>query len=297
MVVRTLIKRNLIKPPKHLEESIQYEIMTGSVSYGTSSNDSDIDIVGFSIPPKEIIFPHTAGYIAGFDANYERFDQYQQNHILDKTDDKEYDITIHNIIKYFKLCMQNNPNMIDSLFVPRRCVLYMTEIGKLVRENRKMFLHKGSWHRFKGYAYQQINKMKTKTPLKGSKRWKLVQRYGYDAQFALHTVRLLNEVEQILIKGDLDLEENREQLKSIKRGEWTETQILEYFNTKEKSLEEIYLNSSLPYSPSEVKIKTLLINCLEMYFGSLYEVVQKPNQVDNFINDLNSLIYSYTGRK
>lgn len=297
MAVRRLLKMNLIKPPKHLENSIQYEIMSGSISYGIATEDSDIDIVGFSIPPKEIIFPHTAGYIAGFDSKYERFEQYQQNHIIDTTDNKEYDVTIYSIIKYFKLCMQNNPNMIDSLFVPRRCVLYMTEIGNLVRENRKMFLHKGSWHRFKGYAYQQIHKMKTKTPLQGSKRWKLTKKYGYDVQFASHTVRLLNEIEQILIKEDLDLEENREQLKSIKRGEWSENQVLEYFDTKEKALEEIYLNSSLPYGPPEEKIKTLLINCLEMYFGSLHNVIQKPSQIDNFINDLNSLIYSYTGRK
>ena len=297
MAVRRLIKMKLIDPPKHLSESIQYEIMSGSVSYGISTKDSDIDIVGFSIPSREIIFPHTVGYIAGFDTEYEKFEQYQNNHVLDKTDNKEYDITIYSIIKYFKLCMQNNPNMIDSLFVPRRCVLYMTEIGKLVRGNRKLFLHKGSWHRFKGYAYRQIYKMKNKMPLKGSKRWKLVQMYGYDIQFATHTVRLLNEIEQILIKGDLDLEENREQLKSIKRGEWTEKQILDYFNTKETALEELYLNSSLPYGPPEEKIKTLLINCLEMHFGSLQYVIQKPSNVDSFINDLNNLINSYTGRK
>jgi len=65
---------------------------------------------------------------------------------------------------------------------------------------------------------------------------------------------------------------------------------------KEKSLEELYLKSSLPYLPQEDKIKTLLINCLEIYFGSLNEIIYKPNKLDDFINDLNKLIFMYTGR-
>jgi hypothetical protein len=32
----------------------------------------------------------------------------------------------------------------------------------MVRDARKMFLHKGSWHKFKGYAYSQISKMSVK---------------------------------------------------------------------------------------------------------------------------------------
>ena len=75
---------------------------------------------------------------------------------------KKYDLTIYNIVRYFHLCMENNPNIIDSLFVPRRCVLHSTQVGNLVRENRKMFLHKGSWFKFKGYAYSTLNKIRTK---------------------------------------------------------------------------------------------------------------------------------------
>jgi hypothetical protein len=58
--------------------------------------------------------------------------------------------------------MDNNPNMIDSLFVPRRCILHTTQIGEHVREYRKEFLHKGSWHKFKSYSFSQIHKLRTK---------------------------------------------------------------------------------------------------------------------------------------
>ena len=295
--VYKLSKRGLIIPPKHLKNSIQYEAMMGSVAYGVSSNNSDIDIYGFSIPPKETIFTHLAGYIPGFGRKPIGFNQFQQHHILDKTDGKEYDITIFNIIKFFQLCMDNNPNMIDSLFVPQRCILHITQIGTLIRENKKLFLHKGSYHKFKGYAYSQLHKMDIKDPDPGSKRYDMVKKYGYDLKFAYHLVRLLDECEQILVKGDLNLENNREQLKSIRRGEWTKDQIVDYFNLKEATLEKLYTTSTLQHSPDEDKIKTLLINCLEQYYGNLNNILYKPNQLDKFINDLEGLIYTYTGRK
>ena len=57
--------------------------------------------------------------------------------------------------------MQNNPNMIDSLFTRPNCELIVTDIGRKVKDNRKIFLHKGAWHRFKGYAFSQLNKIRT----------------------------------------------------------------------------------------------------------------------------------------
>ena len=62
---------------------------------------------------------------------------------------RAYDLTIYGIIKFFNLAMHNNPNIIDSLFTPVNCVLHSTRVGDIVRENRKLFLHKGAWSKFK----------------------------------------------------------------------------------------------------------------------------------------------------
>ena len=137
----------------------------GSLAYGVSSDNSDFDVYGFCIPPKELIFPHISGEIPGFGRQIQRFEQWQQHHIFDPSENagkgREYDFSIYGIVKYFQLCMENNPNMIDSLYTPQRCVLHSTAVGNLVRENRDLFLHKGAWHKFKGYAYSQLNKMKS----------------------------------------------------------------------------------------------------------------------------------------
>jgi len=123
---------------------------------------SDVDVYGFCIPFKDMIFPHLKGIIPGFGRQIQRFEQYQKHHIDDVAFRKQYDVTIYSIIKYFQLCMENNPNMIDSLFTPQRCILYSSPIGNLVRENRKLFLHKGGFYKTKGYAYAQLSKLKSK---------------------------------------------------------------------------------------------------------------------------------------
>lgn len=163
-LVQRLAKRKLIAPPSCVVNQTQYEVMMGSVAYGVSNVISDVDIYGFCIPNKKIIFPHLDGEIFGFGRQKKRFEQYQQHHIKDPSNDKEYDIVIYNIVKYFSLCMKNNPNMLDSLFVPRRCCLHVTQIGNIVRENRRLFLHKGAWFKYKGYAYSQLHKAKSSNP-------------------------------------------------------------------------------------------------------------------------------------
>jgi len=293
-IVQHLEKRELIRPPSFLSSNTHYEVMMGSVAYGVSSDTSDMDIYGWCIPPKEVIFPHLAGEIMGFGRQKKKFQQYQQHHIFCKSDDagkgKEYDVTIYNIVKYFSLCMENNPNMIDSLFVPRFCILHSTQIGEMVREKRKMFLHKGSWHKFKGYAYSQLHKMRTKAPEEGSKRAELRDKFGFDVKFAYHVVRLLDEVEQILNYGDIDLQRAREHLKEIRRGEVPEAEIRRWATEKEKYLEKLYEDSSLRHSPDEVAVKQLLIDCLEHHYGSLEKAVSTPDSAAHLVLEMECTI-------
>lgn len=292
-VTASLTDRKLITPPKWLPTNVCYETIMGSVAYGVESDTSDVDVYGFCMPPKDNVFPHLAGEIPGFGRQIQRFEQFQQHHITDPDalggHGREYDITIFSIVKYFQLAMENNPNVIDSLFTPVSAVLHSTHIGQIVRDRRRDFLHKGAWHKFKGYAYSQIHKMEIKTPQEGSRRAETVEKYGFDVKFAYHTVRLLDEVKQILIEGDIDLQRNREQLKAIRRGEWTADQVREHFTRKEKELESAYLSSKLPHSPDEATIKTLLLECLEAHYGSLEAAIHVPGQERELLRQIKAL--------
>lgn len=293
-VVQKLHSKGLIKPPAFVVGGTQYETIMGSMAYGVSSDASDVDVYGFCMPPKDYVFPHLAGHIPGFSTQVQGFDQYQQHHITDKSARKEYDMSIYSIVKYFKLCMDNNPNMIDSLFTAQNMVLSQTRIGQMVRDNRKIFLSKKSWHSFKGYAYSQMHKMRIKNPDENSKRYEMVQKYGYDVKFAYHVVRLLDEVEQILRHGDIDLMRDRERLKSIRRGEWKLEDIELFFSENEKSMWKLYEESNaVPGKPDELKIRQLLFDCMEEYYGDLSSAVVVPDESARILREVKKLVEKY----
>lgn len=369
MLIHNLEKKDLIHPPDFLADNTQYLCIMGSTAYGVEEDTSDFDIYGFCIPKKETVFPHLAGEIQGFGRQIKRFEQWQEHKIFDKEAQggkgREYDFSIYNIVKYFQLCMENNPNMIDSLFVPRSCVLHSTEVANMVRDKRRMFLHKGAFHKFKGYSFSQVHKMKLKSfkgldkvqefeqehnihpktssyhivhlfknygykfddillksneftisfeesglirlskerflkyaqlycdMLKSSGRAERVKVNGFDHKFAYHCVRLLDEAEQILIEHDIDLQRNREMLKSIRRGEWTLERVENYFETKERELETLYINSSLRHSPDESEIKELLLNCLEHHYGSLDNVIRIEGREVEILKRIKEIVKNY----
>ena len=261
----------IIHPPAWMfNGGLQYVTLMGSQAYAVSSDNSDNDYYGFAIPPREFIFPSQFGEIEGFGTPLPRFEQWSEHHIINpRKPDITNDYAIYNITKYFHLCMDCNPNMIDSLYTPERCVQYCSPIARRVREKRNIFLHKGSWHRFRGYAYSQIAKIKNKTNSTNPKRKESIEKFGYDVKYGYHLTRLLLEVEQILQEHTIDLERSNEVLKSIRRGEWTLEYLLEWFKKKETSLEEVYSSSTLRVCPDEKEIKSLLMECLEEYYGNL----------------------------
>jgi len=294
-----LKKENKIHPPEWLIKNTVYLCEMGSVAYGTANDSSDVDVYGFAIPLKELVFPHAFGYIYGFDKPNE-FEQWQQHHVKDNT--KEYDFSVYGMMKFFRLVTDNNPNMIDALFVPRRCILHTTQISELIRENRNLFLHKGSWHKFKGYSFNQISKMKNKIPEPGSKRDLLVEKCGFDTKFGAHAVRLLSEIEQIMTEHTLVLDQDgrRQQLKAIRNGEWTYNEVIKYVSDKEKQLEEVYLKCDLPYSPADnlPQIKKLLMTCLEMWYEDTSNLItdESKSEAEKKLQAIKDIVNTYASK-
>lgn len=289
--LQTLVKARVAQPPKWLPDNLHYEVEMGSVAYGVSGQSSDVDIYGFCIPPKELVFPHLSGEIPGFGRQIKRFEQYQEHHLVHNS--HEYDMSVYSIVKFFHLAMENNPNMVDALFVPHRCVLFCTPVGQRVRDARKLFLHKGSYQKCRGYAYAQLHKIGTKANASNPKRQESIDAYGYDVKFAYNVVRLVLQCEQILVEHDLDLERNRELLKAIRRGEWSEQRLRDWFASKESSLEDLYNSSSLRHSPDEDALKTLLLDCLEQHYGSLEQAVKRQGKLERLVQELDVVLAKY----
>lgn len=295
-LTKRLADRGLIQPPRWLPDNVQYEAVAGSQAYGMSGDTADWDCYGFCIPPKELVFPHLAGRVPLFDwpSDAEMWTEYQRHHIRDESEDRgrgrNYDLTIYSLVRYLALCAEGNPNLIDTLFVRHTAVLTCTQVAQKVRDARHLFLHRGCFAKFRGYATNQIHKMLIKAPQPESRRAALVEEHGYDVKFASHAVRLLLEAEQLLLTGDLDLQRDRETLKEIRRGEWSLQQVREYFATKERQLEELLPRSSLPAAAPKDRIKTLLLECLEEHYGDLSAEVLVEDRSARALRDIRDLV-------
>lgn len=295
MLLTQIIDKKLLKsnPPPFLKDNCQYLTTMGSIAYGTSLDTSDFDVYGFTIPPKNNLFPHLDGQINGFGKQVEAFDQWQEHHIFDKDalggKGRTYDFTIFGIARYFSLALDNNPNVIDSLFTPVDCVLHCTHIGNLVRDNRKLFLHKGVVAKLKGYAFSQLHKASSQT--REGKRAEEVDKVGWDTKFLGHVVRLTLQAQQILTTGDLDLRLDREHIKAVRRGEITLDEVRAWFTAKETYLDKLYEDSKLRSKPDTAKIRQLLLDCLEHHYGDLSSCVKTVGKAEQVIKDISNLIY------
>ncbi len=296
-----LIEKGLANDaPSFLKANIHYETIMGSHAYGvadTSVKDKvpDFDVYGFAIPPKELIFPHLAGHIPNFGPTPPSFEQYIRHHMFDADANggvgKEWDLQILNIVKFFELCRGNNPNMIDSLFTHESCVLHCTQIGRMVRDNRRLFLSKLCWKKFRGYAMSQLKKMNDKNPIGG--RLEIIEKFGYDVKFAYHIIRLFDEAEQVLLEGDIDLQRSRDVMKAIRRGEWTAEEVRAWAVEKDKALEVAYTNCKLPIEPPVEPLRQLLTNCLEQHYGSLGDCLTEIGWAENALRQMDSVFDSF----
>lgn len=123
-----------------VEDRVVFESLTGSRVYGLDSPESDYDYRGVCIPPMR--------YFTGL---YE-FEQHES---------KDPDRTIFNIHKFFKLAMNNNPNILELIFVEEKYIKFMAPIWERVIANRLLFLSKKVKHTYCGYAYAQIKRIKS----------------------------------------------------------------------------------------------------------------------------------------
>lgn len=99
----------------------------------------------------------------------------------------------------------------------------------------------------------------------GEKRRNLVVKHGYDTKNAAHLVRLLSMCVEFLRDGEMRVyrEHDAEELRSIKRGEWSLEAVKEYAEHLFTNAKIARDNSYLPDVPDFEAVNDLLVDLLE----------------------------------
>ncbi|MCC2248931.1 nucleotidyltransferase domain-containing protein [Virgibacillus sp. AGTR] len=221
---------------------------TGSYAYGTNTENSDKDYKGVCIPPID--------YYLGL----ESFNEYNTSGGKNfKNTKDDIDVNIIHVNKFVKDAMQGVPNNIEILFVHPEDCLKITPLGQKLLDHRHLFLSKAIKKKFGGYAYSQIQKLKAKNS-NGTGRQDLIQKFGYDTKFFMHSIRLLTSGIEILETGDFQtLRPNRQLLLDCRNGLYPFNEALEMINVYDEKLQTVFEESTLPTKPDYKKINDLLI--------------------------------------
>lgn len=221
-----------------------FSARTGSHMYGTDVPTSDVDTRGVFVPTKE----HYLGFLK----------------VVEQVEDKKTDTVYYDLKKFLKLALNNNPTMLEMLFVPHDNVLdYRTEWYRLM-SYREKFLSKKVKHTFLGYAHSQFQRMLTSGKGKNVTRQELMDKFGYDTKFAMHVVRLLKEGEELLTTGHLTFPRpEAEFLREVREGKYTLDEMKELVKDMESKFDEFERKSSLPYSPDKEFVDGLCVELVE----------------------------------
>jgi predicted nucleotidyltransferase len=112
-----------------------FETITGSKAYGLDNEKSDTDIRGVFVLPKHL---------------------YYGLEYIEQVNNETNDIVYYELKRFMELLAKNNPNILEMLNVPEKCVLHKDSLmDKLMPE---LFLSKLCEKTFANYAFTQIKK-------------------------------------------------------------------------------------------------------------------------------------------
>lgn len=264
---KELLKNNILGScgDYRVEEGLQYLTLMGSHAYGVVTPESDYDVYGFFIPPMELLYPYLGGEIEGFGEKVDRIPQWRLDNIvgLDAYGDMlEIDCTIFNITRYFTLLMDNNPNILESIYTDEEDVIYQSDIAKNIRKNREVFLHKGLVTQFMGYATSQLKALDKN---RIGSRVALIEKYGYDTKNAYCLLRLFEECRQLLTLGEIQIKKMSGDLVDVRNGKWELDAVLTLAEEYKTEIQLLEKHNNLPEEPRYQDIRVLLLKSINDY--------------------------------
>lgn len=139
--IRELLKTDsykFLKENEHLGSNIMLLTLGGSHAYGTSNENSDVDVRGITAERKKEIL------------GLSQFEQFEHN---------PTDTVIYSFRKIVSLMLNSNPNVIELMGTEDDMIFYISKEGKMLKDNVNLFLSQLAKNSFGGYANQQLRRL------------------------------------------------------------------------------------------------------------------------------------------
>lgn len=197
---------------------VVYRCIVGSTAYGLATDSSDVDRRGFYLPPADLHWS-----LAGVPEQLET----QQEEVY------------WEIEKFVRLALKANPNVLECLYSP--LVEKSAPIATRLLSIRQIFLSQHVHRTYNAYVLSQFKKLEQDLRKTGQVRWKHV----------MHLIRLLLSGVTVLRQEfvPLAVDEYRDRLLSIRRGDVPWEDIERWRLSLHKELDNALANTRLPPHP------------------------------------------------
>lgn len=233
---------------KEIHLPLMYAAITGSQSYGLSTEGSDFDVVLVYYPKKEELFVTEQTYIPGWTTIPKEPKDHQFHHL--KWKDTKIDVKFYPFPKFIRLAVNGNPNIIDLLHTPEELVLFRDRHGEILRLNKDKLVSKEMVARYIGMMKNHMKPLTTK----------------YDAKDASHVVRAGFQCLEAIISGRMTLGQNTDLILKIKNGIFSQEQSLRVVKNTVEAIALLGENCTLPDKPDENYFELFLKDVLHVHY-------------------------------
>jgi predicted nucleotidyltransferase len=211
-----------------LHRFVIFRCIVGSTAFGLNNENSDVDRRGFFLPPAELHW--------GLSGVPEQLETGQEECYWE-------------IEKFIRLGLKANPNILECLYSP--LVETCTPLAAELIEMRHIFLSRHIHRTYNSYVLSQFKKLEQDLRNQHGIRWKHV----------MHLIRLLLSGVEILKSGlvTLRVDEHREQLLAIRRGEVSWEEVEKWRLSLHRELDQVMDATQLPEHPDYRRANEFLL--------------------------------------
>jgi predicted nucleotidyltransferase len=223
---------------------------------------NDVDQTGVCIEPASVV-------LAINPMNVPVFEQYEYHSAASDATNQagDLDVTIFGLRKFVRMAASGAPTALVPLFVPQDAYEASTDAGAALRAQREMFLSKQAGLKFAGMAQGHIQRLH-----KGQGRKELINKYGYDTDYAYHAMRALMMGIDLMQSHaiTLPLPDNAlGYLGKVRNGSYTRKNVLKDLRFYSEDLRQsIEVSHFLPESCNYATINTWLAKMYQEHWDS-----------------------------
>lgn len=228
----------------------------GSLSHGTVLPETgldDVDVMAVHVAPRE----HYVGL--------GRSELETVRH--EPTEDDPWDVVSYELRHYVRLCLKQNPNVLQLLWLPDELVIHEhTWIGARLREARHELLSRRVLKAVRGYARDEWRRIEGTAGqgYMGAKRKALAEERGYDTKAAAHVVRLLLTGIEVAKTCRMSLPRpDADMIRAVKRGDWTPAELTERVARLEGELDRAEERTQLREDVDREEMEDLLMGMVQ----------------------------------